>query len=49
MSVGSGDRESVILLPSNATLEQPLDMTLFTVTNYVLVNNARDPGKGKRP
>ena len=47
MSVGSGDKESVILLPSNVTMEQPLDMTLFSITHYVLVN-ASDPGKGIR-
>ena len=45
MSVGSGDKESVLLLPSNVTMEQPLDMTLFTITHYVLVN-ASDPRKG---
>ena len=38
MSVGSGDKESVILLTSNLSLEQPLDMTLFTITDYLLVN-----------
>ena len=38
MSVGSGDMNSVVLLPSNATLKQSLDMTLFTVTQYVLLN-----------
>ena len=47
MSVGSGDKESVILLPSNVTMEQPLDMTLFTITHYVLANSS-DPGKGIR-
>ena len=45
MSVGSGDMNSVVLLPSNATLKQSLDMTLFTVTQYVLLN-ASDPGTG---
>ena len=45
MSVGSGDKKSVILLPSNVIVEQPLDMTLFTITHYVLVN-ASDPRKG---
>ena len=45
MSVGSGDMNSVVLLPSNVTLKQSLDMTLFTVTQYVL-RNASDPGTG---
>ena len=36
--VESGDINSVTLLPLNLTMKQPLDMTLFTVTNYVLVN-----------
>ena len=45
MSVGSGDINSVVLLPSNVTLKQSLDMTLFTVTQYVL-RNASDPGTG---
>ena len=36
--VESGDINSVSLLPLNLTMKQPLDMTLFTVTNYVLVN-----------
>ena len=35
--VESGDINSVTLLPLNLTMKQPLDMTLFTVTNYVLV------------
>ena len=47
MSVESGDKKIVTLLPSNVTMEQPLDMTLFTITNYVLIN-ANDPGKGIR-
>ena len=47
MSVGSGDKKSVSLLPSNLTMEQPLDMTLFTITDYVLAN-ASDPEKGIR-
>ena len=48
MSVGSGDNESVLLLPSDLSMEQPLDMTLFTITHYVLVN-ASDPRKQIRP
>ena len=47
MSVGTGDNESVTLLPSTVTMEQSLDMTLFTITDFVLVN-ATDPGKGIR-
>ena len=47
MSVGSGDKESVLLLPSNVTMEQPLDMTLFSITRYVLVN-ASDSRRGIR-
>ena len=47
MNVGSGDKMSVILLPFNVTMEQPLDMTLFSITRYVLVN-ASDPGRGIR-
>ena len=37
MDVGSGDEKSVTLLPLNVTMKQSPDMTLFTVTNYVLV------------
>ena len=47
MNVGSGDKMSVILLPFNVTMEQPLDMTLFSITHFVLVN-ASDPGRGIR-
>ena len=47
MSVWSGDKESVTLLPSNVTMEQSLDMTLFSITRYVLVN-ASDTRKGIR-
>ena len=47
MSIGSGDKKSVILLPSSVIMEQSLDMTLFRITHYVLVN-ASDPSKGIR-
>ena len=45
MSVKSGDIRSVSLLPLNVTMKQSPDMTLFSVTNYVLVNNTRS-GEG---
>ena len=49
MMVESGDINSVTLLPLNLTMKQPLDMTLFTVTNYVLVNaSANGPEEGIR-
>ena len=47
MNVGSGDMESVVLIPSVVTMEQSLEMTLFSITDYVLAN-ASDPGKGIR-
>ena len=37
MTVESGDSSSVSLLPLNVTMKQSPDMTLFTVTEYVLV------------
>ena len=37
MMVKSGDSSSVTLLPLNVTMKQSPDMTLFTVTEYVLV------------
>ena len=51
MMVESGDINSVTLHPLNLTMKQPLDMTLFTVTNYVLVNataSANGPEEGIR-
>ena len=45
MSVNPGDIESVTLLPSDVTIKQSLDMVLFTITDYALVN-ATDPEKG---
>ena len=38
MRVKRGDRETVTLLPGNLTMEQPLDMTLFSITDYRLDN-----------
>ena len=45
MSVESGDEKIVTLLPSNIAMKQPLDMTLFSITDYVL-RNASDPRNG---
>ena len=36
MNVKSGDAESVLLLPGKLNMEQPLDMTLFTISDYCL-------------
>ena len=47
MSVGSGDNESVKLHPLNLTMRQSLDMTLFSITDHVLID-AKDPNKGLR-
>ena len=47
MSVGSGDRESVKLHPVNLTMRQSLDMTLFSITDHVLIDT-KDPKKGLR-
>ena len=47
MSSNPGDNESVTLLPKDVMLTQSLDMVLFTITNYDLVN-AKIPGKGIR-
>ena len=47
MSVQAGDSESVRLLPRNKTMKQSLDMVLFTIIDYDLVN-ATVPGKGIR-
>ena len=44
MRVESGDISSVTLLPLNVTMEQSPDMTLFTVTNYVLVHASGPQG-----
>ena len=47
MNIQSGEKESVILRPLNMSLEQSPDMTLFSITNYVLVN-ASHPAEGIR-
>ena len=45
MSVNPGDNRSVTLVPNDVRIKQSLDMVLFTITDYVLVN-ATDPEKG---
>ena len=45
MSVNPGDNKSVTLLPHGVTIKQSLDMVLFTITDYDLVN-ATDPKEG---
>ena len=47
MSVGNGEKESVKLHPLNLTMRQSLDMTLFSITDHVLID-AKDPKKGLR-
>ena len=47
MSVDPGDNKSVTLRPLNAIIKQSLDMVLFTVTDYALVN-ATYPAEGIR-
>ena len=47
MSVNPGDNASVTLLPHGVTIKQSLDMVLFTITDYDLVN-ATYPGEGIR-
>ena len=47
MDVGSLDRSSVILIPLNLTMEQPTDMTLFTIIDHVLEKRSY-PKKGIR-
>ena len=47
MSVKPGDKESVILLPKDVRITQALDMVLFTITEYHLVN-ATYPEEGIR-
>ena len=49
MDVGSRDKKTVILFPSTLTMEQSLDLTLFTITDYALVKvKASDPWSGLR-
>ena len=45
MDVDSLDAETVHLLPGNLNMTQPNDMTLFTITRYVL-QNASHPNTG---
>ena len=45
MSINPGDNESVTLIPKGVMLTQSLDMVLFTITNFDLVN-ANIPEKG---
>ena len=47
MSVDPGDSEIVTLLPNVVMIKQSLDMVLFTITDYGLVN-ATYPGEGIR-
>ena len=47
MSVNPGDNKSVTLLPHGVMITQSLDMVLFTITDYDLVN-ATYPGEGIR-
>ena len=47
MSVNPGDKQSVDLLFKDVTMKQSLDMVLFTITDYDLVN-ATYPGEGIR-
>ena len=45
MDVDSLDQKTVELLPGNRNLTQPKDMTLFTITRFVL-QNASHPKTG---
>ena len=47
MSVNPGDIKIVNLLPKDVIITQSLDMVLFTITDYDLVN-ATFPGEGIR-
>ena len=47
MSVNPGDNKSVTLLPLDKTIKQSLDMVLFSITDFDLVN-ATYPGEGIR-
>ena len=47
MSVASGDKKSVTLFPNSVIMKQSLDMTLFSITDYILAN-ASDPEDGIR-
>ena len=47
MSVNPGDNKSVTLLPLDKTIKQSLDMVLFSITDFALVN-ATYPEEGIR-
>ena len=47
MNVGSGDQAYVALHPDKIILDQPVDMTQYSITNYTL-DYAPDPKKGLR-
>ena len=47
MEVASVNQETVNLLPNKFNMKQPRDMTLFTITRAVLVNDS-SPEKGLR-
>ena len=40
MNLTGWDQDTVSLLPENLTMTQPKDMTLFSITNYVLQNTS---------
>ena len=48
MSVNPGDNKSVTLLPHGVMITQSLDMVLFTITDYALVNATYPAGEGIR-
>ena len=47
MSVNPGDKKSVNIIPDQVIMKQSLDMVLFSITDYDLVN-ATFPGEGIR-
>ena len=47
MSVKSGDQKSVCLQPLNLMMKQSPEMTLFTITDHVLIN-VKEPERGIR-
>ena len=47
MSVKSGDQKSVCLQPLNLMMKQSTEMTLFTITDHVLIN-VKEPERGIR-
>ena len=40
MEVASVNQETVYLLPKNFSMKQPKDMTLFTITEAIFVNDS---------